>query len=313
VTFAADTSSWVEILGKPFRPFDSKVWVSIGLVGIVVAIVYYIVERDDFEERDLVSGLIQSLYETFFSLVAGGVSTHATVNTHSGRVLQLGFAFFILLVISTYTAELTNYLITNEASGQIKSLQAAIGHRKKICGPEHIRHTLERLEPGVGHLWVNVVDMTKMPAHMDAGECDVAILMEDVLKAAHAGVNTNDDRHCNKIRVGQPIISIPSSIPVRAELQQAVSWAMDSLIEHGTYDSVAKKARGKFVPHTRCASAVGGKMHESSGLTVKDMLGVFSVTLATMLASLLVFFLGTAKRAANGSHQDVRLQSDSLV
>merc|ERR1712151_1012651 len=81
------------------------------------------------------------------------------------------------------------------------------------------------------------------------------------------------------------------SLPVREELQVAFSWAVVEQLEKGRWAVAEKRAQDKFVPPSLCATATGGKMSESSGLTLKDMSGVFIVTVLAMLLSFMVYFL----------------------
>lgn len=291
VALVAGQESWFEMLKKPFRPFEAKVWMMIIIVGVVIAIVYFIVEGDDMQ-GGLVERLQQSFYETFFSLLAGGVNATAEINTHSGRILQLGFAFFILLVISTYTAELTNYLITKDYAGQIESLEEAIEARYRICIPAFIKPTMERSNPRVANLLVESFGtLVHQLDLMDAGRCDAAIITLGVLDSAYSGVYTEDDRHCNKIPVGQPVLTSGISLPVREELQVAFSWAVVEQLEKGRWAVAERRAQDKFVPPTLCATATGGKMSESSGLSLKEMSGVFIVTALAVLLSFVCYSL----------------------
>ena len=76
---------------------------------------------------------------------------------------------------------------------------------------------------------------------MDDGICDVALVHYDQWSSASLWGETH---HCRtKVRLTETIAVIENSIPVREELVSAMSWAISTAVESGTWEPLAAEAR----------------------------------------------------------------------
>mmetsp|Transcript_11405 Transcript_11405/g.22003 ORF Transcript_11405/g.22003 Transcript_11405/m.22003 type:complete len:555 (+) Transcript_11405:91-1755(+) len=287
-TKANGSESWLHALQKTFAPFEPKVWILIIVVGLLAAFTHYIIDRNDpkgpLAGLNTVSAAAHCVYESFLSLCTGGSGTSEKVVTNPSKIMHLGLSFFILVIICTYTASLTDYLVSSADTGQIHSLDAAIKQRMKICGSMNIGNTMAFLKPEIESLWVDAVTSKDVVDGMDNGLCDVAIMAEDCLKAAQAGLYSNDDRHCNKMTVGKAVFTLGLSVPVNSAVQQAMSWAMVRQMEHGTWLFEASKAKARLVPASLCATSEGGM--QKTAMKVQDVEGVAMLAVLAMIVSL---------------------------
>jgi hypothetical protein len=81
----------------------------------------------------------------FFGVASGG-PTHEP-STPVAKIINLGYAFFILLVISAYTANLASILVSSSLSFEVRSMEDAISGGGQVCVLEPTQSTMVTLFP----------------------------------------------------------------------------------------------------------------------------------------------------------------------
>lgn len=221
--------------------------------------------------------LLNDIYLALFSFLTNEPpSQDDQRSTPAVKLLNLGFGIFILVMICSYTANLTALMVADISKSSIGDIDDVLDRRLRVCMFSASRTPLVGRYPqltGLIHIFEKVGPTLQA---MDDGVCDVAIISKQQLDAVHAGSATGDDRHCNKIAVGQPVMVIRNSWPVRPELQHAMSWSLNILLQNGEYRRIERQAMEQYLPPSICKSAKD-VAEKGEGLRLERFTGIFYV------------------------------------
>jgi hypothetical protein len=85
------------------------------------------------------------MYLAFFGVASGGPAHKPS--TPVAKIINLGYAFFILLVISAYTANLASILVSSSLPFEVRSMEDAISGGGQVCVLEPTQSTMVTLFP----------------------------------------------------------------------------------------------------------------------------------------------------------------------
>ena len=144
-----------------------------------------------------------------------------------------------------------NVATAGSASVELNNLDDVTKLGGKLCILKSLApaFTIRHPEFGPDKLVVNN-NQADLFQYMDDGKCVAAVVMQDTIEAAWGGrypttVNTGDTEflnHCDKMPVGEAVLSIPNTMPARAEYEAALSYM------------ITKKVRANRCESIRCAS-----------------------------------------------------------
>mmetsp|Transcript_114680 Transcript_114680/g.370567 ORF Transcript_114680/g.370567 Transcript_114680/m.370567 type:complete len:625 (-) Transcript_114680:272-2146(-) len=300
---------------KPFAPFSVGAWgmiigfmvgmsLLLGLMELLVA------GPDAFRGvgrmtacKDCGGLLCRSLYTMWHDFLTGG----STDDGHHGcerQFFRLGFAFFVLVIMASYTASLASMLVVQrQAIGTIANIDDAVAKSVTICTSGVLMPSLTRLYPKSS--LIDVGYMENAMRKMYAGECGAAVVSQDIINKVHAGMikeadckavadgtMTADEAHCEKgfngkarndcdvMRVGDIILTIPVAFPISDRLAHSVSWAVMKQKALGVMEEVTKLNEGAY-PVSQCEVLEEEEESEEDGLEVGDLAG--TVVIATLV------------------------------
>ena len=98
-----------EILAMPFRPFSVEVWVILIVMILACSWVLYFTEEGPKNElifskkHGCQAHYLKTFYWSFLGLMGG---SHAHVHSAPARLAHLGFQFFVVIMVASYTAHL---------------------------------------------------------------------------------------------------------------------------------------------------------------------------------------------------------------
>lgn len=298
VTAKEDTRSFSDFIKKPFEPFTPGVWALIIATLVVMSAAYVIVEgwtnEAEFPEKTVRGKFWISVYYSVVSFV--GASPVHTPETLPGRALSMGFGFFVLVTLASYTATLASFLVTDSFVGEIDTINEGVRAGKKFCGMAAIQSNLFAQYPQLTPLYTGMARAQDALDLMDDGGCDVAIINElnwDFSQRG-MGLESNEDRHCDKIRVGDVVLSIGIAMPVSPELHREVSYAVVKFDSERPYALDDSDARNSFLDPYVCddneiVSA------DDTAFGVYDMGGTVFLTVLVIIVSLGWFFVSSQK------------------
>ncbi|CAJ1403767.1 unnamed protein product [Effrenium voratum] len=264
------------MLGKAFRPLSPGLW---GLAVVVALSMSFLItmfektEGGQFEDVEHGESFGSGLFMAFFSLVTFEVQF--APQTVGGRIVSLGLAFILILLVSGYTASLTSFLVVdNRLSSTVSDLNGAIRLGLKICA--HRSDSVQLLLNGVKEENV-VIQQSRsvvLPS-VSEGACDLAVVRQEDLEASQA---QNGGSFCQLTRIGDPVTTSMIGIAVSKKWSWALQYAMTSAEQEG----LVLQAQSAYKPQDFC-SAVAAEAEataEPPSLQVEGMAGPFVLTSA---------------------------------
>eukprot|EP00281_Chroomonas_sp_CCMP1168_P003090 CAMPEP_0206255184 /NCGR_PEP_ID=MMETSP0047_2-20121206/24106_1 /ASSEMBLY_ACC=CAM_ASM_000192 /TAXON_ID=195065 /ORGANISM="Chroomonas mesostigmatica_cf, Strain CCMP1168" /LENGTH=788 /DNA_ID=CAMNT_0053681555 /DNA_START=61 /DNA_END=2427 /DNA_ORIENTATION=- len=308
----APPETFAEQMVKPFQPFSLELWVLV--IGFLLFAAFVMVmtdshNLDDYANERLGAKLAKSLYFSFSGYVAGG-SQNAAASV-PGRLATIGFGWFVLITLASYTANLATILVKRSSvNGGINSIQDALDQNLKICGPIAVQGQLEALYPQARWVWhVGTGDATRL---MWSGECDCAVSYQQSIKRMKSGVNNIQDcanpnltpeesqclldengqpsrtRDCVFTQVGPLVMSIGLSFPVSETWLHAMSHGMLRELNTGAFEQ-ARQQFEELIPASACPRVdPSAEFEETDSLPASSMYGTLLVSCIFMVVGLLL-------------------------
>jgi hypothetical protein len=250
-------TDFLEYLKAPFRPFQWESWYCIFaflmFTGFVLFFTEYFESNPDFP-YPLKGFRLMRIGRALYLACGGFLITELEIEapTLPSKVVKLGFGFFALITISSYTANLATLLVIDAEKQEIQGISDVIERRLKVCSPTHDRlgDSLNALYPGLqGVVQTSVysgmdydgrLQNTWRLAHN--GDCDVVIIDDKnwlrAAKGEYAALDCErlangelsehvahclkaDDgrvdltRECKRFtQIGESLMSLPVAFPV---------------------------------------------------------------------------------------------------
>eukprot|EP00951_Prasinocladus_malaysianus_P008215 scaffold59392_cov50-Prasinocladus_malaysianus.AAC.1 len=206
---------------------------------------------------------------------------HSPEHSWGAHITTLGLGLFLLLLLALYSANLVNILVAETYSGQ--DIDDIISSGAKVCALEASVSILELAQPDLNLVVDEVTGLkgllswSSMWAHLDNGECDVAIATPDQLQMHHANSN-----FCGWCQIGPPIIYAHAGIPVANNPELlSIHHSFQSILSTGAWRQILAEAR----PAPTC----GFEYNESNmSFNMWDVLGPVMVLVLLILVGLSV-------------------------
>uniref|UniRef100_A0A7S0WG46 Ionotropic glutamate receptor C-terminal domain-containing protein n=1 Tax=Hemiselmis tepida TaxID=464990 RepID=A0A7S0WG46_9CRYP len=305
------------ILVKPFLPFSAELWAFVISFLIFAAIVMTVTDarnRDDYENGAALARISKSLYFSFSGYVTGGnVNSPASV---PGRLAALGFGFFVLITLASYTANLATILVAKSSTQGIASVEDAINQGVTICIETAVSDMLLAAHPSMKH-FVHGDNMGSMPAQLVKGTCGAMLLKEQTLQLLQQGLLARTDceevdksdgklkdedrgclrdkdgkkaletRDCGIVKVGPLVVSVPVSMPVSDHVMAGLSWGMVTLLEKGIPSTVIASYDDKAPPSV-CGATGSDQQRDELSLPLESMIGTLFVSSTFQIIALIL-------------------------
>ncbi|CAB9522496.1 expressed unknown protein [Seminavis robusta] len=269
--------------------------------------------------------IAKTLYMALLSFFAQDYATF--VVSVGGKVHLLALLTFLWLVSTVYTANLAAILTMNIQRSHVNSLAQARQAGYRFCATRQVAEViapLHNMDPSEivadpvslggdglpGFQCPNcmsrsrALDFMKSPQqqqfahtsntdeHDEQLYCDAAFVSKEDLDAVH-----NMGKHCNKTYVGQPLAFESNGIPMYSELAAKMTPFLYSLKFDGTLHKIYQNAE----PEQEC-DAVEGAGGDDPSLTVEQLIGIWGLTFAFVVAGLVskgVIYLDKRRRKQN--------------
>jgi hypothetical protein len=281
-------TDWITTLRKPFQAFSDGLWIMIGGVIVYGGLIVGFLERDrndeDFPDKRPHAAIAKSIYFAILGCVSGAIA-HRPRST-SARIFMIGYGFFILIVLASFTANTATFLVASADQPLLENLEDAIKQNKKMCVLHSIADSLVDQTPRVAGILIRKVDMSSLFKGLEDGECDLLVEPQDSLIWYQS-----KQKFCDYVSVGKPVLSIPEVFPVRDGLSNSLSWAItDERISGGMAKALMKYPK----PVNQCPSSEV-RLEEDLQLKPLDMLGtIIVVVMCSLVAFTWRCFFSTA-------------------
>lgn len=236
-----------------------------------------------------------------------------------GRLAAVGFGWFLLITIASYTANLASILVSNQkAVNYITSIDDALAQQKKICA--HVLLVPELMATFPTAKLEVLRDSNAVVRGLRKGDCEVALIQYNKIEEAMAGITNEGDcksidngmtaaeaaktssgafcvrdasnkpdetDFCRKFQtVGTKVISIPVSIPVTKALVKSFSYTFRQMESSGEIvtmkNSATKRLEGKL--SMKCVASEKATQGGSQ-LSLSSMQGTFYIAIFVQVAS----------------------------
>ena len=129
VNLLISTPKIMDSIFQFMEPFSLNLWMAIVGASVGVSLLYFLLDYSS-EERKF------SARETWWFSVGTLLmrGTDFAPRPSSQRILTAGFLFFVLITVSSYTANMAAFLTTNSLEKQIQSLEELVERSDYQCG-----------------------------------------------------------------------------------------------------------------------------------------------------------------------------------
>mmetsp|Transcript_11630 Transcript_11630/g.32794 ORF Transcript_11630/g.32794 Transcript_11630/m.32794 type:complete len:568 (-) Transcript_11630:168-1871(-) len=254
------------------QPFSFSVWLAIALVGCISGLGYYLLEG--LNQGD--DAPFESIYEAFNVLIYG---ENAGPSSPLARVHAPLWGFVALVLLSTYTANLTSFMTMRSTRfDKIKSLRDVITLEAPTCMyvTEPLRHEIWRQHPGIRWMYT--------PSYADAGaklmgstDCDAMVLPRVEYHMLEAM-----DSMCGMQVVGPALISNEAGW-VSNVASYCVGHAIQAELQDLYLQGRVTELINKYQPLAACPAIAAENDGDSESVNISDIGGL-----------LLMYLLGLA-------------------
>ena len=309
-------ASFSDRLLRPFLPFTLEAWAVLAAFLCGMSLLLYFLHY--FEQGQgcpcPVRGLseVPELGKTCFNVWHDFLLGQSTVETERSpalKLLSLGFSFFVLVTLASYTASLASMLVTQkQAVAPISNIQDAIDLEVPICLASQLVPTLTQVYPRS-----ILVDIGGWPEdgarNIYSGNCGAMILSQTLIDMLHAGLFqerdcrdlaagliTQEEAHCTtdsrgnprndcKLdRVGDILLAIPVAFPLSQRAFRSLSYALTAGLARGMLQDAIRANEFAF-PAPNCEKIL--ERSSLDGLQAGDMVG-------TIMISVFILGIGVA-------------------
>jgi hypothetical protein len=309
------------LLGKPFSPFQGQLW--LGIVGYILLSAWVAAFTDldndeDFENHHHFARYMKSLYLMILSYEKAGPENNP--KSVPARISSLGFGFFCMIVLTSYTANLASLLVAKAGKNSITSIEDAIEANLKICilasiktefqanypmanfvesadGHDQLAKTLQG--PGekvcdafITSKWewekIEAGEYAKLDCDLETAGKPPKVAGRNLCKKTDDGKDVYMKRDCEAFTlVGSLLSSIPLSIPVSTTFESAFGNKLRSVKESGKYNEFWDQAQEKTQPKSACPAS-DPAADEAQGANISSMVGTLAISLVLQVIAILL-------------------------
>ena len=223
---------------RVFKPFGWDSWGLIVLSLILTGVVYWVLEFDapegEKQFEHTISGGIASVRETFQGFVEYGIVGFAP-GTTGGKIVACGFGFFLLILHSTYTANLAAILNNLQQQADLESLEGAENQPYSIC--------IARTSGAGMREMYQKVNWAHDPRDC---QCCQEVVVDGVLLKYDEATETYDSGYCQNKRTCEEGESCAAGILEREDILPLVESGHCKAAVMAKQDLIVEQAEGRY-------------------------------------------------------------------
>lgn len=183
----AEDKGLLKEASRVYEPFESTMWyLLLGVIpfmGCVTLLLDGLPESEDIDSEatnatKIVVWLRSFVHASSHSatmLLGGGGGEVVTKPSLTTQMINMGWNLFAMLVISTYTANLTAFLTRTSRGVYIQSMEAALSGGHRICGEGVLETEMKTKYPQHKFVFYNL-GWTELVAGFERNECDAIVV-----------------------------------------------------------------------------------------------------------------------------------------
>lgn len=283
-------------MGKLFQPFTSTLWLTIILATIGVGFSYGILStHGNFSMKSISGKIAESIYSAIMELISGASYNEDLPISIKG--VTITWAFFVLIIIAAYTANLAAFLGQSKLVHKVVSVEDCIAQNCNLCYQEsQIFSRLKILYPSLERYQDVFGEAANVPPLLANGTCDIFV------QSTYAwSVNKDFWGTCETMFLGNFIFDFKISWPVSDEIAAPISYWLGKKIGRGDVTKIIRS----FTPTSPCANILNPPSSSSAKqIGVASMAGPLVILGAGIAFSLFYKFGGAVyqKKAVINRH-----------
>ncbi|XP_055792644.1 glutamate receptor ionotropic, NMDA 1 isoform X1 [Salvelinus fontinalis] len=296
------------------QPFQSTLWLLVGLSVHVVAVMLYLLDRfspfgrfkvnSEEEEEDALT-LSSAMWFSWGVLLNSGIGEGAP-RSFSARILGMVWAGFAMIIVASYTANLAAFLVLDRPEERITGINDP---RLRNPSDKFIYATVK--QSSVDIYFRRQVELSTMYRHMEKHNYESAAeaiqaVRDNKLHAFiwdSAVLEFEASQKCDLVTTGELFFRSGFGIGMRKDSpwKQNVSLAILSSHENGFMEDLDKT----WVRYQECDS----RSNAPATLTFENMAGVFMLVAGGIAAGIFLIFIEIAYKR----HKDARRKQMQLA
>ncbi|KAM7390978.1 hypothetical protein PAMP_021700 [Pampus punctatissimus] len=296
------------------QPFQSTLWLLVGLSVHVVAVMLYLLDRfspfgrfkvnSEEEEEDALT-LSSAMWFSWGVLLNSGIGEGAP-RSFSARILGMVWAGFAMIIVASYTANLAAFLVLDRPEERITGINDP---RLRNPSDKFIYATVK--QSSVDIYFRRQVELSTMYRHMEKHNYESAAeaiqaVRDNKLHAFiwdSAVLEFEASQKCDLVTTGELFFRSGFGIGMRKDSpwKQNVSLAILSSHENGFMEDLDKT----WVRYQECDS----RSNAPATLTFENMAGVFMLVAGGIVAGIFLIFIEIAYKR----HKDARRKQMQLA
>eukprot|EP00802_Teleaulax_amphioxeia_P007908 Tamp_07916.p1 GENE.Tamp_07916~~Tamp_07916.p1 ORF type:complete len:713 (+),score=98.31 Tamp_07916:42-2141(+) len=329
--------SFTEQLAKPWAPFSTTLWLCFFAFLLFSALVTFLTDSvmdigdefedhedsDDFDNPTLLGRYTKAVYLNTLGWVSAGPVNNPT--SVPARLAALGFGWFVLIIIATYTANLAAILFESKGSGDgINSLQDAIQNGVTVCVPAPLLDEFQAMYAQATFLSVSGTSASRRA--LIHGKCGALLVADNTFKqkfitgllnteecervdASKVPADKMDDIELGAVckrkggqpdstfdcgffkQVGDTLLAVPLSMPVSPVLEKSFSYSYRNLKSAGVYFGIQEETEKQLAGKVQsCDKALVDETEEEEDLSMplNSLSGTFYFALFVQAIALLL-------------------------
>jgi len=261
--------SLLAMVERVFKPFSLDLWAVVLCLTFMVGLTLSLF--GEFEGVGIVKSIIMAQFLAFLKLL--GQTGWGRLHTVASGFVASGFGFVCMVSLTSYMANTAAMMVSADVHPAFENIEDALMQGARICVLEPLTGPLVGRYPLAAELIVTTGWFDESIAKMDAGECDAMLLNENEYTRMHGGVDYygtgagGKKAHCNKIRVGPVVLTMPVAMPLHKDITFAMSYMVTKASANGAWETAALKYK---LTSDVCKVATEKKVRP---LTPKDLSG----------------------------------------
>lgn len=302
-------------------PFKWEVWGLIFLTILVTAILTFIIDYIDGRrlnrKRDKQPSLGMSVFSTSMALL--GHHDGYQPKSVPTAIITFSSAMMFVLVLSSYTANLTSFLVVSrQSTTDISDLGDVIGRDQRICVKKGTAMDVYVTSEFPSYKKVvRILDRNEMYQALNDDKCDVLFTTVDIWNAKRYDFETNPD--CNLEQIGRTVEVFEASFPMGDSLQFCTSILKDALALHLAEmktDGRLADIKNKFfldIQTNECNDDDDEDEEEEVKLGVAAMGGIFLFHAALLAFALIWSIIATVREPRMRREMTFMISSRRLI
>ncbi|KAF3695263.1 Glutamate receptor ionotropic, NMDA 1 [Channa argus] len=287
------------------QPFQSTLWLLVGLSVHVVAVMLYLLDRfspfgrfkvnSEEEEEDALT-LSSAMWFSWGVLLNSGIGEGAP-RSFSARILGMVWAGFAMIIVASYTANLAAFLVLDRPEERITGINDP---RLRNPSDKFIYATVK--QSSVDIYFRRQVELSTMYRHMEKHNYESAAEAIQAVRD-NAVLEFEASQKCDLVTTGELFFRSGFGIGMRKDSpwKQNVSLAILSSHENGFMEDLDKT----WVRYQECDS----RSNAPATLTFENMAGVFMLVAGGIVAGIFLIFIEIAYKR----HKDARRKQMQLA